>query len=153
MDESQERSQTLCEYRTLSPALWCVLFLFLTFALPGEKITAFMEFGQVWCGVSGGGRGVVFLDPEVGKMDSRIPQRCGREGLTRGLGSAGPVVCVVTDWVPRVAVEEVAPVQGRRRYSRQTRRESPAWRVLHRPPCFTHSSCISPTSTMCQALG
>lgn len=61
MDESQERSQTLCEYRTLSPALWCVLFLFLTFALPGEKITAFMEFGQVWCGVSGGGGGEWFF--------------------------------------------------------------------------------------------
>lgn len=59
------------------------------------------------------------LDPEVGKMDFRIPQRCEREGSTRGLGSAGPVVCVVTDWVPRVAAEEVTPVQGRRRYSRQ----------------------------------
>lgn len=63
MDESQERSQTLCEYRTLSPALWCVLFLFLTFVLPREKITAFMEFGQVWCGASVGRGGSGFFGP------------------------------------------------------------------------------------------
>lgn len=101
----------LFENPKLSPALWCVFFLFLTFTLSGEKITAFMEFGQVWCRVSGGKNG--FLDHEVGKLASRAPQRHGKEDPTHGVESAGRVVCMDTDWVPRVTEEEVTAVLRR----------------------------------------
>lgn len=48
-----------------------------------------------------------FLKHEVrGKKGSRVPERHGREGPTQGLRSAGCVICMVTDWVPRIMGEE-----------------------------------------------